>query len=560
MKARYSIFLLILVSSISCNYLDFDETSGLNTREDTYSYFDNVKQMLTDVYSYMPQDFGVIGGAMREAATDNAEFGNTGGNIQDFNTGNWSAIRVRDSQWRLYNGIRAANEFLESLESVDISRFENDTRYANWVKQLELFPYEARLLRSFYFFDLARRYGDIAMPTAMLTTEEANLIEKTPFHEVIDFIVKECDEVMDMLPVTYVGQPNNETGRVTKGFAMALKSRALLYAASRLHNPAMDTEKWRRSAQAALDIINSGLYSLESGEKVNNVNSKEVVLFRMNNENQNFELNNFPIRFTEGARSTPATATFPTQNLVDAFETINGYPVTLSDNGWICNDPDFDPQRPYNNRDPRFARTVLANGMPFKDSEIETFRGGRDDAPVSEGGSPTGYFLRKYIQESTNFAPDRIVSNQHHWIIYRYAETLLTYAESMVEAFNDPNYSDATFTRSALWALNQVRSNAGMPLISTTSREEFIEKVRNERRVEFAFEDHRFWDIRRWMIGNETQREIYGVSIDKNLNGELLFAQFLYETRAWNDRMNLYPIPQSELFKNKNLNPQNPGW
>ena len=245
---------------------------------------------------------------------------------------------------------------------------------------------------------------------------------------------------------------------------------------------------------------------------------------------------------------------------MDAYETINGYTVTLGENGWICDDPDFDPQRPYDNRDPRFARTVLCNGMIFKGSVIETFKGGRDDAPVSQGGSPTGYFLRKYIQESTNFAPDRIVSNQHQWIIDRYAEKLLTYAESMVQAFNDPSYTDATYTRSAFWALNEVRKNAGMPLITTTSKDEFLEKVRNEWRVEFAFEDHRFWDVRRWMIGNETQREICGADIEQGVNGQLLFKRFVYETRVWNNRMNLYPIPQDELYKNINLNPQNPGW
>ena len=294
----------MLALGVSCNYLDFDETSGLNTRENTYKYFDNIKQMLTNVYSYMPQDFGAIDGAMRDCATDDAEFGNTGGNIQDFNTGNWSAIRVRDSKWKLFEGVRAANEFLESLESVDLTRYENDIRYTNWIRQLELFPYEARVIRAFYFFELARRYGDIPMPTTILTIEEANTIGKTAFDDVVEFIVEECNECIEKLPSTYIGQPGNESGRVTRGFAMALKSKALLYAASPLHNPTNDTGKWKLSAKAALDLIDSGLYELEPGEKANNVNSKEVVLFRMNGASQAFELNNFPIRFTEGQEPT----------------------------------------------------------------------------------------------------------------------------------------------------------------------------------------------------------------------------------------------------------------
>ena len=191
---------------------------------------------------------------------------------------------------------------------------------------------------------------------------------------------------------------------------------------------------------------------------------------------------------------------------------------------------------------------------------IETRNGGQDDVLDTEGGSPTGYFLRKYIQESTDFDTDNPVTNKHHWIIYRYAETLLTYAESMIEAFGDPSYTDATFTMSAADALNQVRANAGMPAVTATGKEEFIEAVRNEWRVEFAFEDHRFWDVRRWKIGADTQTEIYGVKITQVSGSTYSYERFVYETRKWNDRMYLYPIPQTELYKNSNLAPQNPGW
>lgn len=100
---------------VSCNYLDFDETNGLNTHDNIYKYFDNTKQMLTNVYSYIPQDFGAVEEAMRDCASDDAEFGNTGGGVQDFNNGNWSALRTHDTAWSLYNGIRAASEFIASI-------------------------------------------------------------------------------------------------------------------------------------------------------------------------------------------------------------------------------------------------------------------------------------------------------------------------------------------------------------------------------------------------------------------------------------------------------------
>ena len=426
---------------------------------------------------------------------------------------------------------------------------------------MKYFPYEAKVLRAYYFFELARRYGDIAMPLTALDKEGANSIGKTAFSDVINFIVNECDDAANNLPENYTKEPDAQIGRITKGFAMAVKSKSLLYAASKLHNPAMDTELWKKSAKAALDIINTGLYSLNPQESMNNIQSPEVVLMRMNAENTRFELYNFPIRYTEGKRTSGlANSNFPSQNLVDAFETVNGYKVTLENTGWICEDPQFNPQSPYENRDPRFYRTILANGMSFKGSTIETFKDGKDYAVISQGGTPTGYYLRKYIQETTSFSPNNAVSNKHHWVIYRYAETLLTYAESMINAFGDANYTNETYKYSALWALNEIRKNAGMPVIPSCNKDEFIERLYNEWRVEFAFEDHRFWDIRRWQIGDTTQRELYGVKIEKQSDGTLKFYKNLYETRVWKDCMYLYPIPQNELYKNSNLNPQNRGW
>lgn len=565
MRSKLIILIISSLSLVSCSFLDFDETSGLKTKEDMYKYFNSTESMLTHVYSFMPQGFNFNSNsamAMRDCGSDDAEFGAVGAEIQNFNNGSWSSIKTIDDSWGLYRGIRAANSFLVEIEEVDFSRYKHDGRYKNWMEKLEYFPYEARVLRAYYFFELARRYGDIAMPLTVLTQEEANTIEKTAFADVIGFIVNECNEASANLPDSYEDEPGSQVGRITKGFAMAVKSKALLYAASELHNPTMDKDLWKTTAKAALDIIETNLYSLDPEESANNLTSKENVLLRMNGDNATFELLNFPLRFTEGERGSNVIdyANFPSQNLVDAFETINGYSVTLENTGWVTDDPEFDPQNPYANRDPRFSRVVLANGMSFKESEIETFQGGADDRPVSQGGTPTGYYLKKYIQESTNFAPDKKVVNKHHWVIYRYAETLLTYAEAMVNAFDNPNYTDNTYKYSAMWAINKVRANAGMPLIEEASKEDFIKYLQNEWRVEFAFEDHRFWDIRRWKIADSTQRELYGVKIQKDANGNLMFYKNLYETRKWRDAMYLYPIPQAELFKNTNLNPQNPGW
>ena len=408
MKHITVLFLSVLLAS--CSFLDFDETSGLKSKEDMYKYYNSVEQMLTNVYSYMPDNLATA--TMRDCGCDDAEHGNEASVYQYFNNGSWSAINTVDDSWSLYYGIRAANSFIEEVAKVDLTRYEHNASYANWMKKLAFFPYEARVLRANYFFELARRYGDIAMPLEVLDDVSANSIVKTPFAEVIGYIVSECDACAANLPETYAGQPDNQTGRITKGFAMALKSKALLYAASELHNQSGDVELWKRSASAALELIDSGIYTLDKDDCSNRNDSPEIVMMVMEGASRTFELNNFPVRFTEGAR-TGGTAVFPSQNLVDAFETLGGYRVTLTQQGWTSDDPDFDPSQPYSGRDPRFYRTILANGMTFKGSTIETFEGGADDAEVTAGGTPTGYFLRRYIQESTDYSPDNLVTNKH---------------------------------------------------------------------------------------------------------------------------------------------------
>jgi hypothetical protein len=153
-------------------------------------------------------------------------------------------------------------------------------------------------------------------------------------------------------------------------------------------------------------------------------------------------------------------------------------------------------------------------------------------------------------------------NSRHVWVIFRYAEMLLNYAEAMNEAFASPNYKDATFTMSAVEAINLVRRRTGVLLTAlpvTINKDDFRTKVRNERRVELAFEDHRFWDIRRWMIGPETMA-IKRTGIEKTTTPNVFtYSTYTTTDRIWQDKMYYYPIPLSEIYKNRNLT-QNPGW
>jgi len=560
MKKLFYILSVALLAT-GCNFLDFDESSSDYSRDDMYLTYSNIQKMLTNIYGYMPnKNIYDVSDALRDCGSDDAEYGDPDASVQRFTNGTWSALNTVDDKWStMYSGIRSANEFLESIKTVDLSMYQYDTKYQRWLEHLKYYPYQAKVLRAYYFFELARRYGDIPVPLTMLTAEEANMIEKTPFDEVINFIVTECDEAAKNLPDTYVGLLDDETGRVTRGFALALKTKALLYAASPLHNPSGDKSKWEKAVAAAKEIMDLNVYRLDPDEKANNYTSQEVIFAIMRSESSSFELYNFPVRFTEGQR-TYISGSYPTQNLVDAFQTANGYDITLGSDGWQTSDPDFDITKPYEGRDPRFARAILADGMSFKGSTIETFVGGKDySATRNDLGTPTGYYLRRYIQESTSFIPENTVTNKHQWIVYRYAEALLTYAEAMNEYLGDPTTTEGEFSISALEALNMVRTNAGMPDVTVTSQSDFREAVRREWRVEFAFEDHRFWDVRRWNIGQATQGRIDGVEITRS-GGKSEYKRMTVETRTWSARQNLFPIPQSELFCNPNLNPQNTGW
>ncbi|MCR5408053.1 MAG: RagB/SusD family nutrient uptake outer membrane protein [Bacteroidales bacterium] len=565
-KLFYILSAFILAAS--CNVLDFDESSSQYSRDDMYKTYSNIQKMLTNIYGYMPnKDIADVSSALRDCGSDDAEYADPDASVQRFTNGNWTPIQTVDDKWSLYYGIRSANEFLTHWQpdengvlqaTFDLSMYQYESKYSKWWEHLNLYPYQAKVLRAYFFFELARRYGDIAMPLTMLTAEEANAIKKTPFDEVIDFIVKECDEAAAFLPNTYVGMLDDEIGRVTKGFALAVKTKALLYAASPLHNPSGDKAKWQKAAAAAKEIIDLNYYVLDPAEKANNYLSREVIMAIARSESQSFERYNFPVRFTEGERTSMA-GTYPSQQLVDAFQTLGGYDITLGANGWQTTDPAFDVTKPYEGRDPRFARAILANGMAFKGSTIETFVGGKDySATRNELGTVTGYYLRRYIQESTSFTPENTLSNKHQWIVYRYAEALLSYAEALNEYLDSPSATDGTFTLSALDALNQVRANAGMPDVTASTKAAFRDAIRREWRVEFAFEDHRFWDIRRWNIAQNVMGQLDGVEIVKN-GATLTYSRKAVENRTWSEKMNLYPIPQAETFNNANLT-QNTGW
>lgn len=530
----------------SCDFLAFDESIG-KTHDEVYSSFENQKSVVADVYSYLPQDFGVMNNALRESATDNAVYVWNTSSVYKIYDNKWTSYNTVDDVWgNMYKGIRAANSFLENYDEDLLRRLSLNEDYKEEMEKYRMYPYEVRALRAFYYFELAKRYGDVPLVRRTLDVDEVNTLTRTPFMEIIDFIDAECSEVARELPVDQ-HDFFEETGCVTKGMALALRSRALLYAASPLHNPSGDKELWRKAAVAAHDVIAMNVYSLP---KIDNdplynrdgantvLSSPQLIFERRNGDSNSFEKNNLPIGF-EGAQS----GNTPTQNLVDAYEMANGEPFS-----W--DNPEH-AAAPYENRDPRFYKTIVYHGSEIMGETVDVSEGGKNGLP-QEGATETGYYLRKYINETISLDPNNTTSKAHHFIIFRYAEILLNYAEAATELVG-PDAVPEGCTLTAREALNQVRTAAGMPGVEDAG-DAFMTRVRNERRVELAFEDHRFWDIRRWKTG-DVVKDVYGVKVSST--GE--YTRYLVRNRIWEDKMYLYPISKSEINKNPGLG-QNPGW
>ncbi|MCK9414726.1 MAG: RagB/SusD family nutrient uptake outer membrane protein, partial [Prolixibacteraceae bacterium] len=259
-----------------------------------------------------------------------------------------------------------------------------------------------------------------------------------------------------------------------------------------------------------------------------------------------FEKANYSIGFNGGN-----TGTCPSQNLVDAYEMKDGTAFNWANPAQAAD--------PYTNRDPRLAMTVVLNNSTFNGRKIELWEGGKDGLPINLA-SKTGYYLYKYVVQNLDLSKNQV--SYHQWICFRLAEMYLSYAEAMNEAYGSDNNGGNTLT--AREAVNLVRARTGVampafPLGMAT--DQFRTRLRNERRVELAFEDHRYWDIRRWAIGSSALGgDIKGVKIAMVDATHFTYTPYLVESRTFKSQMDLYPIPQEEVVKSKGSVTQNPGW
>ena len=370
------------------------------------------------------------------------------------------------------------------------------------------------------------------------------------------FIISECDSAAKVLPARHA---DAEMGRATKGAALSLKARVLLYAASDQYNNASWASgyakaelisltgnrqaRWKAAADAAKAVIDLAgtSYALTNNYRTlfTSFNNNEIILVRRNKATNDFEKLSYPIGFDHATGGTT-----PSQNLVDAYEMKDG--TTFS---W--NNPEH-AAAPFANRDPRLTLSIITNNSTYKGRVVEAWTGGKDGKGV-ERATKTGHYLKKHVDENLDLLQNR--TSVHSWILFRLAEVYLNYAEALNEY--SPGHADIKKY------VDLVRDRAGikMPLLPAgLSQDQMRERIRNERRVELAFEDHRFWDIRRWMIAPAALGgTLKGLEIVKEQSSNFKYTVIDVESRVFEPKMYWYPIPQNELLKAKGL-VQNPLW
>ena len=557
------IFMFSFVICMGCNFLDTEIDNRFH-EEDVFVNYNRMSQAGYGVYTILFTNFGFnrVSSAMLASACDEADHADVNSSVHLFNTGTWSAATNPEDCWySMYIAIRRANLFLEGSEDYKNILFRDTTIVANrenyWyqVRDIEWLRAEARFLRAYFHFELVKRYGGVPIMDKVIDDETALVAKaRDSFDACINFIVNECDATMPLLKDTWVGFDGDKwRGRATRAAAQALKARALLYAASPLYNPTNDVERWKKAAAAAHDVIASGSYGLFNNYRNlfnlgNGSDGNTEVIFAVQRWAQgNFEQQNFPIGYDGGGQAT----TSPSQNLVDAYEMLTtGKRIDEPGSG-------YDPQNPYANRDPRLGMSIIVNNSTFKSRPVECWVGGIDGLGKYMA-TTTGYYLKKYLNENLDLSQNQ--TSVHSWILFRYGEVLLNYAEAMNEAYGPDDKAGMSMNAKA--AADAVRQRQGvvMPILPPgLSQDEMRERIRNERRVELAFEEHRFFDVRRWKIAEQTESmPLMAMQITKNENNTFDYLVVKKEDRVFKNHMYYYPIPEAETLKGNVT--QNPGW
>ncbi|WP_343307803.1 RagB/SusD family nutrient uptake outer membrane protein [Chitinophaga niabensis] len=598
MKKSTLIFSIAALSAgviFSCKRPLYVVPVEFKSAEDVFSDSARAEYFINNAYTDMPAEVSASynwldGNAMLASASDEAMHISTNKTTpsaaQRMSAGNWNPSNMRYYRasdgageigswlkWGGYHGNRKANTALKNahlLPSTTSERFRNR------------FKGEALMIRAFQHWFMFQKWGGIPIVDKSFEASDDVLVPRSSVKSVIDFIVNSCDEASALFPNDPYTEPN-EVGRIDRGTCMALKAKALLYAASPLYNRAgndsltsygnVDITRWELAAKAAQDVVDLNWYQLYKPTANGQQNyqtlftawgagtgNKELIFARLRTPNRDTENDNFPAGFTNAKGGT-----CPSQDLVDAYEMDNGTVFSWA-NAAQAKDP-------YLKRDPRFYASIIYNGAKYAkfanktNYTFSTYDGGENATGLAK--SETSYYLNKFMDYANVNPAGATGSAYHNWMYLRYAEVLLNLAEAGNEA-GGPGYSapGATNPLTPVAALDLIRARAGMPTVQASftnrglplNQENLREFIRNERRIELAFEDHRYYDVRRWMIIEQLPKFIKGCQIIRAANGTFTYKpDIVVENKVFEIKHYFFPIPQTEVNRNPNMK-QNPGW
>lgn len=598
----------------ACND-NFLDTTPLDKISSSATWSDGTlaEAFVFSVYSYL--GYGGFEEQMLAVYTDEAMFTHAGRNINTFNEGSESpsSLSWKSSTYEwgtMYSAIRQANVAIQNIPEATFD--DQDLK--------DQLMGEAYFLRAYYYHQLVRFYGGVPLIDTPYTLEDDLSIARNTFGETIDFIVADLDRAANLL-----NNKDEVDGRASRLAALALKSRVLLYAASDLHESSKapsgygtdlhaysggQQARWQAAQQAAKAVLDlttgyktdlnapvdyetgkTNALALAMGGKsaVADAAAASELIFQRTLTSEYQREDNWPLGGTHfGVNNGPNgyhnwSGNAPIQQLVDDYELMDGTKFDW-DNATHKADP-------YADRDPRFYTHVLYDGAPWKPrpadvvsidpyDEIQT--GSYDDgsggiingvdtreSPIENwNGSRTSYNNRKFIDPDPSLVENLTSHQVIPWPFIRYAEAVLNYVEASIELGQEDE--------ARTW-LNKIRFRVGMPAVTDTG-EDLKSRYRNERRIELAFEEHRYHDARRWLIASETlgrgiqvmnitaklkagkppivpykhDKSVYDYTYEVQNNTEL-------ENRTWKDKMYYRPISRDEINKNELL-VQNPGY
>lgn len=601
MKTKYIKYVCgfcVVASLTACD--DLFDPALENNRELSEMYSDPVfaRGLLDNAFLALPYS----NTPESDVATDDAVSNDNDNNYKKMALGSWTSEMNPMEQWaNRYHAIQYCNLMLENCDKV---KWDYTSEILKAMHN-DLYKGQAYALRGLHMFYLLRAHcgmvgGQLMGVPIHLTSEDVNSnfnLPRNTFKECYDQIMADFDEALKYLPEQFGdvtggnvpakyqsqgatdAQYNRAFGDLQRGkidgrIIAAIKAQVALFASSPAYSSANATT-YTQAAQQAAAYLNAigGVSGMQAdgwkwfsntswldNAKAADVNPNEIVWRANIEKTHSLEADNYPPTLYGKGRVNP------TQNLVDAFPMANGYPITDPASGFNANDP-------YTGRDPRLKEYILVNGekQGAQNNVINTAADSKTlDGINRENGASTktGFYLRKLMRSDMNIDPsqsDDAKNKQHLAIRIRSTEIFLDYAEAANEAQGPKaNVGGASF--SAYDVIKAIRQRAGVgtdngdPYLEdcATSQAKMRDLIRNERRLELCFENHRFWDLRRWKASlNETAK---GVSITtNNTTGNFNFKIEDVEARQYQNYMYYGPIPYSECMKWSNLQ-QNDGW